>query len=118
MDKRLMAALFGALLAVPTACSKEVYYDYEDPQVMLFEVSRILPGVNCPMGGQAVSFGLDTSRNGQLEPSEITNTEYVCDGENGKVSYVVVTEIVSGKVCPYGGQQIDIGIDLNKDKKP
>ena len=41
MDKRLMAALFGVLLAVPSACSKEVYYDYEDPQLMLFEVDQL-----------------------------------------------------------------------------
>ena len=117
MDKRLMAALFGVLLAVPSACSKEVYYDYEDPQLMLFEVDRIQPNSECPRGGQVVRFGLDTSRDGKLDVSEITNTEYVCDGANGKASYVMVTEIVSGKVCPYGGQQIDIGIDSNQDKK-
>ncbi len=37
-------------------------------------------GVNCIDGGIRVDVGLDDDRNGTLEPTEIDNTEYVCNG--------------------------------------
>ncbi|MBM4378262.1 MAG: hypothetical protein FJ086_03025 [Deltaproteobacteria bacterium] len=37
-------------------------------------------GVNCPAGGTAVLTGLDTSRNGQLEPGEVMQTKHLCAG--------------------------------------
>ncbi|MBX3222104.1 MAG: hypothetical protein KF795_16420 [Labilithrix sp.] len=36
------------------------------------------PGDNCAAGGVRISVGLDTNRNGVLDPSEITQTRFVC----------------------------------------
>jgi hypothetical protein len=44
-----------------------------------------LPGVNCEYGGVKITSGLDTNRNGTLDPSEITATEYVCNGAPGMI---------------------------------
>jgi len=40
-------------------------------------------GVNCVSGGKSISSGLDTDRNGVLNESEITTTDYICNGNNG-----------------------------------
>lgn len=37
-------------------------------------------GPNCPHGGTAVRTGIDTNGNGVLEESEVTSTQYVCNG--------------------------------------
>ena len=39
------------------------------------------PGANCLNGGFKIDFGMDTNGNGILEASEITSTEYVCNGD-------------------------------------
>ena len=36
------------------------------------------PGQHCPSGGLKVSSGLDLDRNGELDPSEVTDVAYVC----------------------------------------
>lgn len=38
------------------------------------------PGAQCVHGGVEIQTGLDTNRNGALDPSEVTSTEYVCSG--------------------------------------
>ena len=35
---------------------------------------------NCPTGGVSVSSGIDTNGNGVLDASEVSNTQYVCNG--------------------------------------
>ena len=42
-------------------------------------------GATCATGGQRISQGLDTNRNGLLEAAEITSTSYVCNGLQGSV---------------------------------
>ncbi|MGW8284081.1 MAG: DUF7151 family protein, partial [Candidatus Deferrimicrobiaceae bacterium] len=37
------------------------------------------PDSNCPSGGSKIETGLDTNRNGILDPSEVTSTSYVCN---------------------------------------
>jgi hypothetical protein len=37
-------------------------------------------GTNCPNGGQRIQTGKDTNGNGMLDASEVTNTQYVCNG--------------------------------------
>ena len=46
-------------------------------------------GANCQYGGTRVDSGLDTNGNGTLDPSEITDTAYVCNGPG--LSWVNVT---------------------------
>ncbi|WP_448677600.1 DUF7151 family protein [Delftia acidovorans] len=42
-------------------------------------------GATCATGGQRISQGLDTNRNGVLDAAEITSTSYVCNGLQGSV---------------------------------
>ena len=41
------------------------------------------PGPNCPDGGFRFDAGLDLNRNGILDPDEITDTSYSCNGADG-----------------------------------
>ncbi|MBU1220618.1 VCBS repeat-containing protein [Myxococcota bacterium] len=72
-------------------------------------------GVNCPEGGQRVDSGLDANKNGVLDNDEISNTTYVCNGENGAEGLLVITPEPSGDNCPGGGQRVDSGLDTNKN---
>ena len=76
------------------------------------------------VGGIRVDTGLDTNRNGQLDPSEITSTRYVCngatgnpgaDGADGLSSLTFVQPEPAGANCYYGGQAISVGLDVNRD---
>ncbi len=40
-------------------------------------------GSNCTEGGIKIEVGSDANRNGALDPSEVTSTQYVCDGAGG-----------------------------------
>ena len=40
-------------------------------------------GTACPAGGVTIKFGLDTNRNGTLDPSEVTSTANLCNGATG-----------------------------------
>ena len=73
-------------------------------------------GDNCSSGGYKVTSGLDLNNNGLLEDSEIQNTEYICngdDGTNGYSSLVKVEEEIMGDNCSSGGYKISYGLDLN-----
>jgi len=48
-------------------------------------------GANCPMGGLRVDVGIDTDRNGSLDPAEITQTGFVCNGGDGSIGWQVAT---------------------------
>jgi len=41
------------------------------------------PGPNCEFGGTKIETGLDTNQNGVLDPDEVTDTFFVCDGDPG-----------------------------------
>jgi len=79
-------------------------------------------GTNCTYGGDKISIGLDTDGNGILGSSEVTSTQYICNGANGangtngknglNTLMNIVTEPV-GANCAYGGQKITSGLDTN-----
>jgi len=82
-------------------------------------------GKNCTDGGNRITSGLDTNGNGALDPSEVTNTQYVCNGApgsmgtagaagaNGQTTLVATSTVAAGANCPNGGKQINIGLDTN-----
>src|SRR4051812_29865035 len=41
------------------------------------------PASSCPNGGITVTTGVDANGNGALDPSEVANTQYVCNGTPG-----------------------------------
>lgn len=60
----------------------------------LSTLGQIVPepaGANCPYGGIKITGGLDTNRNGVLDPSEVTATSYVCNGAPAGLSWQNVT---------------------------
>ena len=46
----------------------------------LIQTSVESAGTNCANGGVLIESGIDTNVNGSLEPTEVTNSEYVCNG--------------------------------------
>jgi hypothetical protein len=99
----------------------------------LVVVAEEPPGSDCPAGGKKIESGVDTNQNGTLDPSEVTSTSYVCNGEAGdsgapgqpgaageagapgQGSLVVTTHELAGPNCAYGGTRIETGIDANGD---
>jgi photosystem II stability/assembly factor-like uncharacterized protein len=85
------------------------------------------PGKNCTNGGNRITSGLDTNANGVLDPSEVTNTQYVCNGAsgstgtagaagvNGETTLIRTSTVAAGANCPNGGKQINIGLDTNRN---
>jgi hypothetical protein len=85
-----------------------------------------LPGSNCTTGGLKVQSGLDTNKNGLLDVSEVTATDYVCNGlnglnglngnngTNGANSLIkTVLEPPLSPHCTLGGLKVTNGPDLN-----
>ncbi len=68
------------------------------------------PGANCANGGKRIDSGVDSDRDGILDPSEVTSTAYVCDGATGHASLILIDADV-GTACSNGGQRIRAGAD-------
>ncbi|MDP5197958.1 hypothetical protein [Flavobacterium sp. DG2-3] len=73
-------------------------------------------GGNCGNGGLKVEYGLDVNNDGVLNDNEVKYTTYVCNGLNGNLSLVNITDETTGGVCGNGGIKIESGIDLNNNK--
>jgi len=78
----------------------------------------------CPNGGIEIDMGVDTNKNGLLDAGEISSTETVCNGNDGAVgadgtdgangtSAAVRLTASTDASCPFGGTNIDVGIDTN-----
>ncbi|WP_147469998.1 hypothetical protein [Corallococcus sp. AB049A] len=70
------------------------------------------PGGHCEFGGDRVDSGLDRDRDGELDDSEVTDTEYVCDDPTPKVRTRIQAE-PHGANCALGGQAVQSGLDRN-----
>lgn len=74
---------------------------------------------NCAQGGSKIDSGIDTNANGILDPEEVSNTSYVCDGARGPAGATgrnAMTNVSSepaGSNCASGGSRIQAGVDLN-----
>jgi hypothetical protein len=77
---------------------------------------------HCATGGSRVDAGLDANGDGTLEASEITSTQYVCNGtagasgaagSSGMTTLVQVVDEPPGAHCSTGGKAINAGIDSN-----
>lgn len=122
--------------SVSYACNAKV-----DGFDSLLEIEPTAPAGACSQGGSTIHSGLDTNNNGQLDASEITATNYVCDGVKGDAGrdgtdgrdgadgadgadgldgytpLVKVSDIApdpSG-TCYFGGTLIESGMDLDRD---
>ena len=76
--------LYPLLLFVFITCEEETgINDGIDGFSTLFLNEDEPSGVNCQNGGTKISYGVDSNENDSLDIVEITNTFYLCDGENG-----------------------------------
>ncbi|MBU1243560.1 hypothetical protein KKD52_09855, partial [Myxococcota bacterium] len=90
----------------------------------LVRVTAEAAGLNCMAGGTKIETGLDADSDGVLDPSEIAQTRYICNGADGSDgtngsdgfnSLVTVFVVAPGVPCAAGGQRIEIGLDLDRD---
>ena len=73
-------------------------------------------GANCATGGLRVDVGLDINTNNVLDNSEITNTSYVCNGNDGSNGFNALSNTLNeraGANCATGGLRVDVGLDIN-----
>ncbi len=80
------------------------------------KVAGAAPVASCPNGGIAVQSGIDKNGNGVLDPAEVTNTQYVCNGAagaSGTATLAKVTAEPNGANCANGGSKIQAGADTN-----
>ena len=75
---------------------------------------------NCPAGGEFIESGIDANGNGTLEASEVDDSAYLCDGQQGDTgsdgltSLIKRTVLIAGDAnCPAGGEFVETGIDDN-----
>lgn len=125
--RELLRSLVIAVCPLALACSGS------DGLSAVVDVTEEPAGDNCANGGLRVDHGLDGNDNGVLEPDEIDDTSYICDGapgesgadgadgENGAdgaegaQSLVSVVDEPAGANCASGGERIDYGIDDDGD---
>lgn len=82
----------------------------------VFAILSTVPAGSCPSNGITVDTGVDTNRNGTLDPAEITGTQYVCSWTsvgNGFSSIATFTTEIAGANCAAGGKQVNVGLDVN-----
>ena len=72
-------------------------------------------GPNCATGGYKVNTGIDLNNNSILDPNEVINSQYICNGLNGSNSLVSLVAEKPGPNCPSGGYKVNSGTDINKN---
>jgi hypothetical protein len=83
-----------------------------------YRSSVVGPGVPCTTGGMRIDLGVDDDRNGVLDPAEIDQTGYVCDGAPGAPGPTTLFAMIpeaAGARCPAGGLRVDGGVDDDRD---
>ncbi len=88
-----------------------------DPGAQALTRTGVEPaGDHCAFGGIEVEVGTDANGNGTLDDSEVVaaNTSYVCNGE-GTSALVATSPEEAGVNCPFGGTQLDTGLDLDNN---
>ena len=90
----------------------------------LVSTTSELAGLNCITGGKKIQNGLDSNNNGVLDSSEVSQTEYICNGTTGVTgatgvsglnSLVKTTDEPIGSNCVTGGKKIQTGLDSNNN---
>jgi hypothetical protein len=89
-------------------------------QNSLMAITPEAAGANCTYGGSEITSGLDSNGNGALDTSEVTETQYLCNGapgtagSNGQTSLVKQIALSVGNAhCANGGTQVNAGVDAN-----
>ncbi len=107
--KLIVSSLLLFIMLV--SCGKDI----SDGLTSLVKVSNEPSGGICSSGGFRIETGIDSNRNAILDSSEVQDSEYICNGNNGYTSLVNVTMEPGGGNCSAGGFKIESGIDLNNN---
>ena len=79
----------------------------------LTKITSEAAGTNCENGGLKIDTGIDSDSDGTLDDSEITATAYACNGLDGNISLVNISDEAAGSNCENGGTMIESGVDDN-----
>ena len=76
MNKKSTVCLLVLLITI--GCTKQG----QDGLNSLIDIQNFSSNSSCPSGGLAIKSGLDKNRNNILDSNEVTNTKYLCNGQN------------------------------------
>ncbi|PIT83090.1 collagen-like protein [Limnohabitans sp. 15K] len=118
------------LVSILTACGGVASNDLSAQSIKL-AIQNEAPLSACASGGVTVNSGVDANHDLVLQNTEITGTQYICNGTNGipgltgfnglagtsgLSALVVVAGELPGINCSTGGTQVSAGFDSNQDK--
>ncbi|UCS93229.1 hypothetical protein KZP23_21685 [Echinicola marina] len=86
-----------------------------DGKNSLSKVNIVPKGERCENGGLKFSSGIDSNNNGVLDEIEIESTSYTCNGLDGNLSLINISDQSKGDKCENGGIKIESGIDINNN---
>ncbi len=93
-------------------------------------VLNFAPLSNCPNGGVTIESVVDSNQDHVLQTSELTSTQFVCNGLNGNdgtnglngsdgisnfKALLLISHELPGINCATGGSVVNVGLDLNQD---
>jgi hypothetical protein len=124
---RRASVLFG--VSILTACGGGGLNDLSAQSIKL-SIQNEAPLSACVSGGVTVNSGVDTNLDFVLQNTEVTGTQYICNGKNGIAglsgfnglagtsglsALVVVSQELPGTHCTTGGTRVSAGFDANRD---
>lgn len=98
---------------ITTSCNQDMIINQTDNLINIIAES---PGKNCEKGGNKIETGFDLNQNKILDPAEIINTQYICNGIDGLNQIIEVLEEPILENCKFGGSRVLIGYDSNLNK--
>jgi hypothetical protein len=112
-----------AVALLVAACSGDSGPDGATGQagsVTLLSTSVEPASAQCAVGGVRVLSGLDINADGVLQPSEVTQSQVICNGANGTDgaaihSLVATSPEPAGSHCAVGGTRVSAGMDTNNN---
>lgn len=119
--------LFSMLIFLFLSCTSETLSG-ENGYNSLVKLSSIPQGdAICPFGGTRIDTGMDFNRNGELDLSEIVDSQHLClpdvtpqpgqNGQDGDATLFISAPEAPGEHCTYGGIALMWGPDRNGDKE-
>lgn len=104
------------IVAVALVCVGCVDSNVVDGRDAIVDVVDEPQSSACPFGGVKIDSGLDENSNGELEPTEVSDTRYVCNGADAKPpSRTIVADEPAGDNCSGGGVKVQNGLDNDRD---
>ena len=118
MKRNFLYAIVVLLVFMFAGCGRRGNDTSVTDRSVAVKTSGVAPGDECPNGGIAIDTGIDENGNGKLDPSEVDNTQIVCngaDGADGLLSLISISDEPAGDNCTEGGVKIEAGLDENNN---